>query len=47
MNNSENKNVDLAKIRRKPEKLVTKPINWTNSKKCKLSTLLFLKQNKQ
>ena len=45
MNNGTTEKIDLSKIRETLEKVVTKKIDWTASKNCSLSTLLFLKQN--
>ena len=44
-NNLNNENIDLTKIRDNLGKLVTNEFDWTIKRKCKLSTLLFLKQN--
>lgn len=45
MNSGTTEKIDLAKIRETLAKLVTKKIDWTASKNCSLSTLLFLEQN--
>lgn len=45
LNSSENENIDLDVIRKNLTNLITKPIDWTKSKKCNLKTLLFLAQN--
>ena len=45
LNSSENENIDLDVIRKNLTKLITKPIDWTKSKKCNLITLLFLGQD--
>ena len=45
MNESKIEKIDLNDIRSNIEKVVTESINWTASKNCKLSTLLFLAQN--
>ena len=46
MNNQESENVDLKLVRQNLEKLVTNQLDWTKSKNCKLSSFIFLKQNK-
>lgn len=45
MNIASTEKIDLVKIRETLTKVVTKKIDWTASKNCNLSTLLFLKQN--
>ena len=45
-NSIDNGEMDLTKIRNDLGKLVTNDIDWTFKIKCKLSTLLFLRQNK-
>ena len=42
---SEKIEIDLKKIRSNLGILVNKGIDWTSKKSCKLSTLLFFKQN--
>ena len=44
-NNSIKGEIDLGKIRDNLSKLVTSSFDWTSTKNCKLSTLLYLKQN--
>ena len=46
MNNSQKKDINLDEIRSIMEKLINEQLDWTAKKKCKLSTLLFLRQNK-
>ena len=43
--NGDEKEINLNAIRENMEKLVKGKIDWTLSKKCKFSTLLYLKQN--
>jgi len=45
MNSGATEKIDLAKIRETLAKVITKKIDWIESKNCNLSTLLFLKQN--
>ena len=45
VNNSVNEEINLKQIRENLEKLVKENINWTQKKKIKLSTFLFMKQN--
>ena len=45
MNNPSTETINLNDIRDTLSKVVTKKINWTESKNCNLSTLLYLNQN--